>query len=288
MRVFLLGILCFLVGSASSQSKVGLLLMAHGGTETWNEAVEESVASLRADMPVSIAFGMANPVTLQTALDDLVSQGAESVAVVRLFVSGESFLKETAYSFQLEAHAPSGHTMHKPRVLDLSVPVSLSVGGLLDAQLMAGILVDRALGLSLDPSKESILIVGHGPGDDDENKRWVSKMDHLAESIRKDGDFHSVNVSTLREDWTGKREAAELELQAFVRTESTAGRTVIIIPFRLFGFGPYADVFEGLSYRADSLGLLPDQRVTDWIRSQYMSTKETLIQSEMMNHQSHD
>jgi len=63
---------------------------------------------------------------------------------------------------------------------------------------------------------------------------------------------------------------------------------VIIIPFRLFGFGPYADVFEGLSYRADSLGLLPDQRVTDWIRSQYMSTKETLIQSEMMNHQSHD
>ena len=73
---------------------------------------------------------------------------------------------------------------------------------------------------------------------------------------------------TLREDWTGKRKPIELELQTLLRSEAEAGREVLVIPFRLFGFGPYAEVLDGLSYRADSLGLLPDTRVSDWIREQ--------------------
>lgn len=276
MRLFLVWCLSFLTISALSQpqgDKVGLLIMAHGGSAEWNAAVEEAAKPLKSSMPVSIAFGMANPETLQSAVDELVSLGVNSIAVVRLFVSGESFIDETMFAFRLSSQRPEGHFMHAPRPLDLPVPVALNKDGLLDASAVSGILVDRALNLSNEAHRESVLIVGHGPGDDEENERWLSKMNILADSVRGSADFHVVKVATLREDWTGKREVAERELRLFVENEASEGRKVIIIPFRLHGFGPYSDVFDGLDYQADSLGFLPDGRITDWIEQQFRQTE---------------
>jgi sirohydrochlorin cobaltochelatase len=280
MRYFFVCCLWFVVASAFSQPQtddVGLLIMAHGGSEEWNSAIEEAAFPLRTKFPVSIAFGMANPETLQKAVDELVSQRVKSIAVVRLFVSGESFIDETRYAFGLSSVPPEGHFMHQPRILDLTVPTAISIGGLLDDHSLSGVLVDRASNLSSDPGWESVLIVGHGPGDDDENERWLSKMNILADSVRESANFHIVKVSTLREDWTGKREVVEKELRHFVEMEAAEGRNVIIIPFRLHGFGPYSDVFDGLAYQADSLGFLPDKRVTHWIEQQYRQTKALLI-----------
>jgi hypothetical protein len=42
-----------------------------------------------------------------------------------------------------------------------------------------------------------------------------------------------------------------------------AGETVLVIPFRLSGFGPYAKVLEGWDYRAGE-ALLPHPAVSDW------------------------
>ncbi|GEM_PF-2874250 len=44
---------------------------------------------------------------------------------------------------------------------------------------------------------------------------------------------------------------------------------MLVIPFRLHGFGPYAEVLEGLDYRSDGMGFLPDSRITDWIKFQF-------------------
>jgi hypothetical protein len=41
-----------------------------------------------------------------------------------------------------------------------------------------------------------------------------------------------------------------------------------VVPFRLFGFGPYATVLEGLEYVSDQQALLPHPIITDWIRDQ--------------------
>jgi len=271
--------LCLLVSTAWSQQRsttVGLLVMAHGGTDTWNAAVEQAILPLRGDIPISVAFGMANPHTMQTALDELVSKGITSVAVVRLFISGKSFLNETKFAFRLKHDPPDGYFTYEPKMLTISIPVAINNDGLLDAAEMGSILADRAVQLSINPRLESILVVGHGPGDDHENDRWLSVMEGYADTIRDAANFYQVIVSTLREDWAGKREVVEKELHGFVEFEKAHGRTVIIVPFRLFGFGPYAEVFEGLSYRADGLGLLPDSRIRDWIKSQYLDVRREL------------
>jgi hypothetical protein len=90
-------------------------------------------------------------------------------------------------------------------------------------------------------------------------------MDARAETIRRALPFHRVEVKTLREDWPEKRAAAEKDIRAFVNQATDNGMRVIVIPFRVHGFGPYAPVLDGLDYAADGRGLLPDARVTAWI-----------------------
>ena len=258
--------------AAQAPQQTGLLVMAHGGDAAWNQAVLEAVSPLRDTIPTSVAFGMADPVTLQAAVDSLEAQGIGRIAVVRLFMSPESFRHATEYAFGLRRDAPkeAAHG-NSHQQLRLAVPVSIGEQGLLDATGLGGILVDRARLLSQDAANETVILLGHGPADDSENEMWIRRMEEMADQIRKAVPFNRVVVNTLREDWTGKRKVVEEALRALAASESAAGRTVIVIPFRLHGFGPYAEVFEGLEYRADSLGFLPDSanRITDWIQEQY-------------------
>jgi len=256
--------------SAQEPSETGLLIMAHGGDSTWNDAVTDAVAVLADRWPTVIAFGMANRVTLQEAVDELERQHVVRIGVVRLFMSSKSFLETTEYLFGNRDRMPEGgHRGSNAMPLAINTTVHINEEGLLDEPGFGAILAERALALSTKPSSESVLILGHGPGDDAENEDWLYRMDRMADSVRSAADFHSVMVNTLREDWTEKREAVEIDLRTFVQRETDAGRSVLVVPFRLHGFGPYAAVLDGLPYRADSLGFLPHPLVTEWIREQF-------------------
>lgn len=262
----------------------GLLVMAHGGDPAWNDAVEAAVAPLRERYPVAVAFGMAEPASLGAALDDLAAQGAERVAVVRLFLDGRSFLHQTEYFLGLRPDPPArfvlhggghgGHGAHggmdhgTPQPVAHGLALGLSQDGLMQAPEVAPILAARAEALSEDPAGESVLVLAHGTGDDVENARWVAAMEHLSGDLRALG-FHSVRVETLREDWPEPREAAERAIRAFVAAEAEDGREVLVLPFRLFGFGPYEEVLDGLTYRAADAGILPHPAVTAWIEREY-------------------
>ncbi|MCK5488714.1 MAG: hypothetical protein KAI98_01935, partial [Gemmatimonadetes bacterium] len=84
-------------GPTSNGDPVGLLVMAHGGSTEWNETVAAVVAPLRDELPTAVAFGMADPRTLEIGLDSLRSTGVTRVAVVRMFISGQSFLEQTVF-----------------------------------------------------------------------------------------------------------------------------------------------------------------------------------------------
>ena len=87
-------------------------------------------------------------------------------------------------------------------------------------------------------------------------------MSQAATSLDQEG-FAAVKVTTLREDWPEARMVAEAEIMEFARTELEAGRRLLVLPFRLFGFGPYAEVLGDLPYTAGR-GLLPNDRVAGW------------------------
>lgn len=268
----------------------GVLVMAHGGSVEWNADVLRAVAPLANHYPIEVAFGMADPATLQEAIERLEARGVAKIGVVRLFISGESWLERTEQILGLRpgaAAAPEHHDHHAAgegpeaaagshgshhsmalwRVRSRAT-FALSTEGLAEADEIGPILVDRARAQSRDPAREQVLVLAHGTDDDDANDRWVTWMNAQAEAVRQALPFRRVQVMTLREDWPAKREAAVQAIRAAVASAGTAGITTIIIPFRVQGFGPYAQVLDGLEYRADGQGLLPHPAVTDWIARQ--------------------
>lgn len=272
----------FVQGATAEPHPYGLLVMAHGGTPEWNQAVLDAVQPLSDRYPAEVAFGMADACSLQEAVSKLEARGVRKIGVVRLFVSGESWYERTEQILGLREGAPAApeaacggashggaahHSMALFRIGTQST-FALSRQGLAEAPEMGAILAERAAALSRNPEKEDVLVLAHGPGDDAENQRWLANLDARAEEIRRSRPFHRVEAMTLREDWPEKRQAAEQAVRDFVSGAAGEGRQVIVIPFRLYGFGPYEKVFAGLDHLADRQGLLPHAVVTQWIARQ--------------------
>lgn len=235
--------------------------MAHGGGEAWNATVIEAAERARHEGPMVVAFGMAHPVSMQQGVDALDALGAERVSVVRLFVSGESFRADTRYLLGLSDEEPELPWVEAP--LDHDLTIATHEDGLMGSPEVSDILLTRALDLSEDPSGESVLLIAHGMGDERENDRVLENMRAAAERIAVEG-FREVEVATLREDWEEARAAAEAGIRSFVESRNGEGHRVLVLPYRLSGFGPYAGVLEGLEYLPGE-GLLPHRAVSCWI-----------------------
>jgi sirohydrochlorin ferrochelatase len=255
----------------SAQGAVGILVMAHGGDDAWNRTVNEAVAGLPETVPVELAYGMANPFTLRAALDRLADQGVERVALVRAFLSGHSFLDQTRWYLGLADQPPAEFVLMGPAAadpaaraaLDHEMDVATHAEGVLDSPLAGEIMADRALEVSVDPTRESVLLLAHGMGDDGENDLVLAAMDRIARQVQEIG-FADVRSETLREDWEEVRVHSEARIRAYVESRGTAGERVLVLPVRLTGFGPYSQVLEGLDY-TEGRGLMPHARMGDWI-----------------------
>lgn len=289
------------VSPASGEDDYGVLVMAHGGDETWNRSVLEAVEPLRDQMPLEVAFGMADAATIQSSVAGLEARGVRRIGVVRLFVSGESWYERTEQILGIRDGAPptptgfgqatasdahsghqhgdhSGHSMEFWRIATRS-SFALSQEGLAEEAAMGEILRERALALSREPSVEDVLVLAHGPGDDGENERWIRRIGGLADSVRRAAPFRRVEVQTLREDWPEKRAEAELRIRGFVERATEESGVALVIPFRVHGFGPYAQVLDGLEFRADGQGLLPHETVTRWIGEQAAELRDSSFRS---------
>ncbi|MAO38834.1 MAG: hypothetical protein CMK70_00920 [Pseudohongiella sp.] len=280
-----------------SPDSFGVVIMAHGGPHSWNEGVSDMLAPLASRYKLELAFGMADAYSLQEAIDRLEARGVSEIGVVRLFISGESWLERTRQILGLEEGAPArvssatehgSHDMHAQHSSAASAPAAndhggmrmefwqvesdarfaVSLEGLSEAPEMDQVVLARAQNLSVDPQNEHVLVLAHGPGDDAENERWLANIRERSRLLADAGGFRDVRVATLREDWPEKREAAQREVREYVRLGNEAGHRVIVVPYRVHGFGPYAQALEGLDYVADETGLVPHPAVAQWIERQ--------------------
>lgn len=248
----------------------GVLVMAHGGGAEWNAAVDDVLAPLRDRIPLALALGMADPRTLQAGLDSLTERGVGHVAVVRLFVSEASFLHQTEYVLGLRSDPPPwgmiGHRMTAGTELQ---PVATGASILLDRSGLAGshavavILRERAAAATAGGRKAALLLVAHGMGAEDANRRLLDAMEHDADALRAAGHVE-VRTATLREDWAEARAAAEDEIRAAVKELEERHGRVVVLPYRLYGFGPYAGVLKGLAYDS-APALLPHRMIAEWV-----------------------
>ena len=265
----------------SQDVKFGLMVMAHGGSDAWNTEFMNGVEPLKSRYPVEVALGMADAGSMEDAVRRLEAQDVSHVGVVRVFVSGESWYERTLQILGVQDGAPpkdeqddSSHGSHAMMMpmgfwkVDTDLTFHVSVDGLADAAEMDEVIATRIRSVSSDPKNEVVAVIAHGPGDNDENRRWIEKITKRTAKAKKQIGLRDVRVFTLREDWPEHRAAAEKKIRDYIEKANSEGLTSIVVPYRVSGFGPYEKVLSELDYRANKVGLLPHPNVTLWIASQ--------------------
>ena len=277
-KLALAALLLLLSGPAlADDGDFGLLIMAHGGTPHWNAHVRAAVAPIATEVPAEIAFGMADADSLQEAVAALEARGVTRIGVVRLFIDGGSFYERTEKILGLRHGAPPpeqrkespmpGMRMATYRI-ETKAKFALALEGLIDAHETETILVDRVRDLSVAPTEEVLVLIAHGAGSQETNARLQRLMQERARVVMEELQLRDLRVHTLAEDWSDLRPSNEIAIRESLTVARAEGLMPVVIPFRLAGFGPYAEVLEGLEYRANEVGLLPHAAITDWIRRQ--------------------
>ena len=277
----------------------GVLVLAHGSSnDSWDNSIHEVIKSVEDTYPTQVAFGMANPKTMQPAIDSLEQSGVKKIIVVQLFVSSYSpIIRQNEYLLGIRdslADAPmlmmfhqmankeessdegaeSSHSKKDMKLnqLDINAEVILT-DPLDDHELVADILMDRINTLSENPAKETILIVAHGPNSEQDNENWVKSMESLANQIDAKTDdatekFKDIDYFTVRDD--ADPEVYEQAKQHFRNAVNEANKDgeAIVIPLLLAQGGVearYVKRLEGLTYKWNGETLLPHANIAKFV-----------------------
>lgn len=264
----------------AAESGEGILLLAHGAHapqghdhasgSVWNANVEQLGRRLDTRRPTEVAFGMADPRSIQAAVDRLERRGVKEIAVIPLFVSSHSpIIGNFRYILGLQANLAKTTRL---RQLDrVSSTARFRFAGAMDAHpFVSEILLERALAVTDEPAVTGVVVIAHGPNDEEENRRWLRDMEAHSQFLRERGGFRSVTVLTHRND-----APAPVKAQAravFRQRVADAARTgaAVVVPLLLSAGGIEAEVeadLAGLAYRF-AQPLMPHPNIERWVEAQ--------------------
>lgn len=261
----------------------GILLLAHGGAPEWNAQVSAIAESLDAKVPTAVSLGMADAEAMQQGVAALEKRRCRKIVVVPLFINSSSeVMQQTRYALGIDekpsevmrlalehaGHAHGGHhAMFSLKRVKSRTPLAITPA-LDDHPIVAEVLYERAKGLSRSASGETVVLVGHGPVDDDSNKVWLRTIRSLAESIKERGRFKAVVGVTLRDDAPKSvRDAAVAALRDTV-SRAAIDSKVIVVPYLIARGGieeKVAAALKGLSYAWDGKTICPHPKIVQWV-----------------------
>jgi sirohydrochlorin cobaltochelatase len=265
----------------AEQRMTGVLLLAHGShrshgaahghhqADEWNGNVEELVRHLDRRRPTEVAFGMADPSSIQAAVERLEARGVTRITAVPLFVSSHSpIIGNFRYVLGLQdSLASTTRIKHLDRIRSRA---DIAFVGAMDAHPLVGeILLERALGVGTDPAGTSVILIAHGPNDEGENRLWLRDMEVHAATLRERGGFRHVGVLTHRNDAPPEVKAeARATFREQVERASEMG-VALVIPLLLSSGGIERQVeadLAGLPY-VFTRPLMPHPNIELWVEA---------------------
>ncbi len=265
----------WLIKSATSYllptpESVGVVIMNHGSFFDANERMRQVVAPLAREFKVEFAMSMADPYLLQQAVSRLETRGVRHVVVLRVFSMTSSFKAKTEYILGLsDAYAERDANRNPPDRVRSQV-VFYTHGGVEDHPLFAEVLLQRAQSVSQRPSNETVILVAHGKGRDDEDLYWRRVLRSLGAQMQSlaPEPFAAISAATWREDWPDKHEQAAQEVRSLIQQGHRMGRRVIVLAARLEGSGPGAGLLADLPCVYVGEGFSGHPNFTRWMREQ--------------------
>ncbi|MGM1049877.1 Sirohydrochlorin ferrochelatase [Paenibacillus uliginis N3/975] len=242
--------------------KSGVLVISHGSREeTWVSLVDEAVRELAKDVDVPVVASYLELVEgrlIQDGILALEGQGVTDMLVIPLFVSsGSTHIDEIAYALGVKS-VPDKETDLEPFEVKARVHFGTPVDDDPDIAVMVW---DKVRELSCEPSKEVVLLVGHGSRHELFRTRWELGINSLALRVAEvSGTFADaalLNPGNIREkvvEW--KERGCEVIVAPLFLSEGYFTEKVI------------PDQLEGLLCRYSGRTLLPHPLLPQWMLRQ--------------------
>ncbi|MCB2107687.1 MAG: hypothetical protein KDE14_08315 [Rhodobacteraceae bacterium] len=257
-------------GSADGVSDdVGVLVVAHGSGTSGDKVLQDGVMPIAKTHPTAIGYGMAmmGSFHIQDAIDQLTAAGAKTIVVVPAVVTEQSSIyRQWSYIFDLNNDAAY---LNVPRVkTDAKIILAPAMD---EHPLVTEILFDHAKEVSTDPSKEVVIILGHGPTFEEENAVELKHIATHAGRLKEMGGFADVKGITLQDDAPEEMRAANVAtVRKWVEDADKAGLTPIIVGYLISTRGIQYKInndLAGLDYKFQTKGLSAHGNFTKWIRA---------------------
>ncbi|MCI0717416.1 MAG: hypothetical protein L0338_00255 [Acidobacteria bacterium] len=259
------------VVAAFPQERDSLLVIAHGSRQAdWNNRVIRLGEKVNWSGPVGVAFLMNAPEghDLNEVVSKLDETGVARIVVLPLMVSsyGEHY-EEIRYYVGDRKEKPehAHHSLFQTKAQLILTPA------MDEHEVISRILTEQARAMSKEAANESLVLVAHGPTDDDFNLQWLAKLGRHAERVRRSLGFRRVEVVTLRDDAPKPiRDAATEQLRANVSRAGQDSRVLVLPVLVSVGFiqRQIRERLEGLDYQMTDSGIADHPLAAEWIRQQ--------------------
>jgi sirohydrochlorin ferrochelatase len=258
----------------ATTGKVGVLMLNHGVSEESDQAFRKSLTPIAGRQPTAIGYGMAMTTgdALQQAVDELNARGVDTIVAVDPDTSmHKSLYRQWRYILGLSDKAayvavPQIHS--KARIL-LAAPVN-------DSPLVGQILLDHAKEQSRNPAKEAVVIIAHGPEDNEDNPGDLAEVKKLAAWVQKKGKFARVDAHNIQDDAPAPVRAANVKIFRGMATAAQAqGLEVIVVPYVINAKGLQPKLqhdLEGLNFRFQEKGISDHPNFVKWINATVSET----------------
>jgi sirohydrochlorin ferrochelatase len=265
--------------AGQAAAKTGVIVVAHGGSDAWNEGVLAAARVVRQEMPAEVAFlmGTAAPThRLQEQVARLEREGVTSIVVVPLLVSSHSgHYEQIRWIAGLvdSLDAVMMHHLHMAGIERVKTRLPVRVAAALDdAPELAEILAQRARALAPDPRSQALLLLGHGPNSAEDYAAWMANLRRVASRVKSMSGFRDVRVELVRDDAPeAVRAEAVLRARELISLQSEiTSKDVVVVPILIarssIGDEKLKRDLEGLPIRYSGEPLLPHPLIAEWIK----------------------
>lgn len=258
-----------------TKENLGVIFMPHGSNYNWNRTMMDAIDELHDEYMIEHAFSMGDATLVDRAVEKLEARGATAITVLRIFSLESSFKNSIEYTLGLRhqmGHGGMMHMMSGPPQRVVSSSEFYTTGGLEDSPLFAEALLDRAISLSENPEKETVVLVGHGTRTEEGNTRWMNNLESITEHMEKTAaekgyNFRDFQFENWREDWPDLRDKHINNVREMVKTASEDGGTAIVIPARTTKGGHAQRWLSDLKFKHNGEGFAPHPLFVEWVES---------------------
>jgi len=184
-----------------AMSKYGLLVISHGSRDPiWVQLVRAACAQIQlpaklSDIPIECAFlELVEGHLIQDGIDRLETAGVTDIIVIPLFISsGSTHIDEISWALGLQAKPSLPTDLLRfciRAVIHWCPPID-------DDPEIARLLVDKLKPVSHDPTKQLVLLVGHGSREKGFYTRWHQGMASLAAQMKELGGYAEADIAML-------------------------------------------------------------------------------------------